>query len=83
MAIAVKTLLDDLPLNESAEERKARLVGFPTKFVPYATHFVEDLEICYAFFDALHAAVKSLDKEVSATEKAAWDSASNYLQPRR
>ncbi len=83
MGIAVKTFLDDIPASESAEARTERSTEFPGRYVPFATHIFEDLEISFAFFDALHAGVKSLDKGVSAADKAAWERASKYLELRR
>lgn len=84
LSIAVKTLLDELPVDEAAEERAARIEAFPAKFVPFATHFVEDLSICYALFDAILAGVRSLDdKLVSAADKKVWEQTSKYLQARR
>ncbi len=83
MGIAVKTYLDDVPAVESAEDRAERKEQFPTKYVPFATHIFDDLEISFAFFEALHTGVKSMGKEVSAGDKAAWGKASNYLEARR
>lgn len=83
MGIAVKTFLDDLSADEKPEERAERKKDFPTKFLPFATHFTEDLDIAYAFFDALAEGVKSLDNEISASDKAAWEKASKYLESRR
>ena len=83
LGIAVKTLLDDMPLNEGSEERTARIKAFPVKFVPYATHFVEDLAISYAFFDALYAGIKTLSNEIPSADRAAWKAAYDYLQQRR
>jgi len=82
MGIAVKTLLDEVPASEPAKERAQRKKDFPARYVPYATHFEEDLDIAVKFFGALHAAVKSLDKEVSAADKAVWDRASKWLEAR-
>lgn len=84
MGIAIKTFLDDAPPNDTPENRAARTAAFPPKFMPYATHFAEDLEIAYSFFDALHAGVKTLgDKDMSGVDRAAWDKAAGYLAVRR
>ncbi len=83
MGIAVKTLLDDVPANETAEARATRKREFPLSYVPFATHFVQDLDISYAFFQALSAGIQSLDKEMTASEKAVWETASQYLELRK
>jgi len=84
MGIAVKTLLDDVPLNESPDDRATRIRDFPTLYVPYATKFTEDLAIAYAFFDALYVGVKSLgDQDMPAADRAGWDKTSKYLELRR
>jgi hypothetical protein len=52
--------------------------------MPHAEHFDEDLEIFYAFFEALASGVKTLpDKEFSAADKSNWEKASKYIQLRR
>jgi hypothetical protein len=83
MAIAVKTFLDDASPIDSPDDKKARIAAFPPKFLPYATHFAQDLEICYCFFDALVHGVRALDKEMSIADKAVWETASRYLEARR
>ncbi|KAK6951855.1 hypothetical protein Daesc_006380 [Daldinia eschscholtzii] len=83
LGIAVKTLLDDIHPNETAEQKAVKKQEFPGTFVPYATHFFEDLEIAFNFFDALHAGVKTLKNEVTAADRGAWDKAALYLQQRR
>ncbi|OTB07770.1 hypothetical protein M426DRAFT_71545 [Hypoxylon sp. CI-4A] len=83
LSIAVKTLLDDMHPNETPEQRKIKKQDFPAAFVPFATHFYEDLEIACEFFNALHAGVKTLKNEISAADRSAWDKASAYLKLRR
>ncbi|RYP24469.1 hypothetical protein DL765_000489 [Monosporascus sp. GIB2] len=83
LGIAVKTLLDDIDPNESAELKATKKAGFPGKFVPFATHFFEDLDIACDFFGALHSGVKTLEKEISAADRGAWDKAAIYLKLRR
>lgn len=83
LGIAVKTLLDDIHPNETPEQKAVKKQEFPGTFVPYATHFFEDLEIAFNFFDAIHAGVKTLKSEVSAADRSAWDKAAVYLQLRR
>jgi Temperature dependent protein affecting M2 dsRNA replication len=83
LGIAVKTFMDDISPSETREERIAKMEEFPTKFVPYATHFVEDLRICFAFFESVHAGVQMLDKEMSSVDRTAWDKAYEYLQARK
>ena len=83
LGIAVKTLMDDITPTETRDERVAKMEEFPAKFVPYATHFVEDVRICFAFFEAVYQGVQTLDKEVSSVDRAAWDKAYEYLQTRK
>lgn len=84
LGIAVKTFLDDVPADMPAEERAARKKSFPENFVPYATHFAEDLDVAYAFFGALAEGVKALsDAEMVAADRAAWETAAKYLDVRR
>jgi len=87
MGIAVKTLLDDTPAQESLQARAERKAKFPDTFVPFSTHFAEDLDIAYALFEALCEGVQSLDaaKEPSAkvVAKSTWETARKYLELRR
>ncbi len=84
MGIAVKTLLDDVPADEPAEQRAARMKEFPAKYVPFASHFAEDIEISFDFFNALYQGVKATtNTEISAVDKAVWDRAAKYLELRR
>ena len=83
MGIAVKTLMDDVVVDESPQVRTQRKKEFPGKFVPYATNFDEDLEICFGFFDALIVGVQSLDKEMTPSDKSSWEKAAGYLSLRR
>ena len=83
MGIAVKTLLDDVPVSEPAEERAKRTRDFPSRYVPYSTHFKEDLDIFFNFFDAIYAGIKTLDSEIPAADKQAWDKAVKYLELRK
>jgi len=83
MGIAVKTLLDDMPSGLSAEDRLAYLDEFQPKFFPFTTHFVDDLSICWKLFDALVTGINTLDTEMSAEDKAAWNNAAKYLAGRR
>ncbi|KAJ3564468.1 hypothetical protein NPX13_g7834 [Xylaria arbuscula] len=83
LGIAVKTFLDDMHPNETAEVKAMKRAEFPNKFVPYATHFYEDLDIACDFFNALHAGVKTLKKELPDGDLSVWDKASAYLQLRR
>ncbi|KAJ2989785.1 hypothetical protein NUW58_g3292 [Xylaria curta] len=83
LGIAVKTFLDDISPDESAEQKATKKADFPGKFVPYATNFYEDLDIACEFFDALHAGVKTLNNEISSGDKNVWDKAAAYLQLRR
>lgn len=82
LGIAVKTLLDDISPKDTAEQKQAKKTDFPGKFVPFATHFFEDLQVSFEFFDALHAGVKTVP-EISAADKASWDKAAEYLKIRR
>ncbi|KAI0198994.1 nuclease-like protein [Astrocystis sublimbata] len=83
LGIATKTLLDDIGPDDTPAQKLAKKKDFPSKFVPFATHFHEDLEIACDFFDALHAGVKTLTSEMSAADKTVWETASAYLQLRR
>ncbi|KAL0943782.1 uncharacterized protein CTRU02_201669 [Colletotrichum truncatum] len=83
LGIAVKTLMDELPAGESKEKRQTRIDDFPGKFFPYATNFKDDVQLAFAFFDAIHKGVQTLNKEVSTADKAVWSTASKYLDQRR
>ena len=76
-------MLDDIHPNDSSEQKQAKKADFPGKFVPYATHFFEDLDIACEFFGAIHAGVKTLEKDVSSGDRVAWDKAAAYLKLRR
>ena len=78
----MKTYLDDLVPNDPNKERK--LQQFPGVYVPYAVSFTEDFDVPCHFFDALHAAVKTLSaKDISAVDRSTWDKAAEYLESRR
>lgn len=83
MGIAVKTLLDDMPPGLTAEDRLTYLDDFQPKFFPFATHFVDDLSLCWKLCDALVIGISTLDKELPAETKLAWNNASAYLARRR
>lgn len=83
LAIAVKTLLDEINPNVSEEINITKRAEFPGKFVPFATHFFEDLDIACDFFDALHAGVKTLTDEIPSGDRSVWDKAAAYLKLRR
>ncbi|KAI8950803.1 nuclease-like protein [Xylaria longipes] len=83
LGIAVKTLLDDIGPDETAEQKAAKKADFPSKFVPFATNFYEDLDIACDFFNALHAGVKTLTNEMPSGDRTVWDKAAVYLQLRR
>ncbi|KAI0969685.1 temperature dependent protein affecting M2 dsRNA replication [Xylaria arbuscula] len=83
LGIAVKTFLDDINPNEPPEQKAAKRADFPTKFVPFATNFYEDLDIACDFFNALHSGVKTLNNELPNGDRSAWDKASAYLKLRR
>ncbi|KAK4168046.1 protein MKT1 [Cladorrhinum sp. PSN259] len=79
LGIAVKTFYDDVVANDS--ELASKKEKFPSTFVPYATHFAEDLDIACKFFHALHVGVQA-SSDVSAADKAVWAKASKYLEVR-
>ena len=83
MGIAVKTLLDEVPASEPAKERAERKKDFPSRYVPYATHFEEDLDIAFNFFQALNKGVQAMGKEIPTADAAIWDRASKWLEARR
>lgn len=84
LGIAVKTWLDDVKLDTSKDEKAQRLAEFQGIYVPYATHFQEDLDIAFHFFDAIHAGVKTLSpKEMPPADATVWDKAAEYLGLRR
>jgi hypothetical protein len=83
MGIAVKTFLDDLPVEATQTDKETHLHGFQGKFFPFATHLAEDLELCWKLFDALVIGVNALDTEMSAADKATWNNAARYLKARR
>jgi len=56
---------------------------FPGLYVPFATHFFEDLDITCKLFEALHAGVQALpDREFPAADRPVWANAAKYLQLR-
>jgi hypothetical protein len=85
LAIAVKTWLNDLTgVALTKAEKVEKMDMFPAAYVPYATHLWEDMEICYSFFDAIHAGVKTLDtKELSTSDCTDWNKAAEFLRKRR
>lgn len=84
LGIAVKTYFDDISPSDTAEQKALKKAEFPGKYLPYALHFSEDLDICCALFDAVYAGVKTLGpKEVPAVDRAGWDRAAKYLESRR
>jgi hypothetical protein len=83
LGIAVKTLMDEINLNDTPQLRAQKRAEFPGKFVPFATHLEEDMSIAFGLFDALAVGIKSLDKEISAADKAMWEKAGRYLELRR
>lgn len=84
LGIAVKTYLDEISPSDTPEQKNLRKQQFPSTYLPYALRFSEDLDICCAFFDAIHAGVKALGtKEIPASDMAAWDKAAKYLELRR
>lgn len=83
LGIAVKTFLDDIHPSDTPEVKAAKKTEFPSKFVPFATDFFEDLDIACEFFNALHAGVKTINKEISGEDRKVWDKAAVYLEQRR
>jgi hypothetical protein len=84
LGIAVKTYLDDfVRLNISAEERNADKKTYVTKFLPHSVNFVEDLDVAFKFFDAVHAGVKTIGDDIGDADKKAWDDAKAWLAARR
>jgi hypothetical protein len=84
MGIAVKTFLDDVPVNADVAQRNQHLTEFQPRYFPYATHLAEDLDQCWKLFDALTVGVRNLDDEsMSSDDRTAWHAASTYLASRR
>lgn len=86
LGIAVKTFLDDcVKPDMSAEEKQQARSDYAEKkaLLPLSVNFVEDLDVAFKFFDALHEGVKSLGKEISENDMKAWDAAKEYLDKRR
>ncbi|KAI9640216.1 hypothetical protein NHQ30_011454 [Ciborinia camelliae] len=83
--IAVKTYLDDYIKSDlSKEEKQTMKNSYSSTYLPHAINFVEDLDVAFSFFDALHKGVKTLsDKEMNDAEKKTWDDAKAYLELRR
>lgn len=83
--IAVKTYLDDrIKPDISKEERQLMKNSYSSTYLPHAINFVEDLDVAFGFFDALHKGVKTLsDTEMKDAEKKTWDDAKAYLDSRR
>lgn len=58
--------------------------SYSSTYLPHAINFVEDLDVAFGFFDALHKGVKTLsDTEMKDAEKKTWDDAKAYLDSRR
>ncbi|KAH8887401.1 nuclease-like protein [Thozetella sp. PMI_491] len=84
LGIAVKTFLDDVSPSDSAELKAQKKEQFPGTYLPYATNFSEDLEIFYAFFDALSVGIKAVAKDdLSAADRAVWESAAKFIEVRK
>ncbi|KAK9777908.1 putative XPG N-terminal domain-containing protein [Seiridium cardinale] len=84
LGIAVKTYLDDIHPSDTTEIKQKKLDEFPSKYVPYATDFSKDLQVSFAFFDALHVGIKALgDDQAPAIDRKVWSRAAEYLQARR
>lgn len=83
LGIAVKTWLDDVQLSEPAEVRQKKMDEWTPKYVPFATNFGKDLQISFAFFDALHVGIKTLGDSQASIDQNVWARAAEYLQPRR
>lgn len=83
LGIAVKTYLDDVHPSEPADLRQKKLDEFPSKYVPFATNFFKDLQVSFAFFDALHAGIKTLGDSQASIDQNSWTRAAEYLQARR
>ncbi|KAJ8069399.1 hypothetical protein OCU04_003054 [Sclerotinia nivalis] len=83
--IAVKTYLDDrIKPDISKEEKQLMKNAYSATYLPHAINFVEDLDVAFGFFDALHKGVKTLsDTEMKDAEKKTWDDAKAYLDLRR
>lgn len=82
LAIAAKTWLDDT-VQTPPEQWAGNKAKFAENNMPQALCLWEDLNICYAFFNAIHAGVKTLDvKYMPAAELAEWDKTSRFLQSR-
>ncbi|KAA8568957.1 hypothetical protein MFRU_017g01250 [Monilinia fructicola] len=83
--IAVKTYLDDYIKPDVPKDEKTRMKNaYSSTFLPHAINFVEDLDVAFSFFDALHKGVKTLsDEEMKSEEKKTWDDAKAYLELRR
>jgi hypothetical protein len=82
MGIAVKTFLDDkVGTPNTAEEWHDKVKTFAASYIPQATHFEEDLETAFDFFNAITAAVKVLGQKV--VEPDVWEDAKRYLDGKR
>ncbi|KAB8296693.1 hypothetical protein EYC80_002114 [Monilinia laxa] len=83
--IAVKTYLDDYIKSDVPKDEKLRMKNaYSSTYLPHAINFVEDLDVAFSFFDALHKGVKTLsDEEMKSGEKKTWDDAKAYLELRR
>ena len=84
LGIAVKTYLDDfVKLEQSESEREAGKHKYIQKFLPHSVKFVEDLDVAFNFFDAVHDGVKTLGDEIGESDRKAWDDAKAWLSARR
>ncbi|TVY59659.1 Uncharacterized protein LSUE1_G008380 [Lachnellula suecica] len=84
LGIAVKTYLDDfVKVDLSQEERELQKSTYKRDYLPNCVDFIEDLDVAFKFFDAVHEGVKTLGGEIDQADKQAWDAAKAYLALRR
>ena len=84
LGIAVKTYLDDfVKVDITSEERAAEKSKYIAKFLPHSVNFIEDLDVAFNFFDAVHAGVKTIGDDIGDGDKKAWDDAKKWLDARR
>lgn len=82
--IAVKTYLDDfVDVNASPEDKAAKKIKFPEKYIPFAVNWSEDLDVALNFFGAVHDGVKTLGDEIGETDRKAWGDAKKWMEARK
>ncbi|KAJ5945789.1 hypothetical protein N7454_002628 [Penicillium verhagenii] len=83
LGIAVRTYLDDLPLqtNPTSPEARAEVKSKGKEWFQHSESFTGNLDQAFKLWDAVYKATQSAGKEVKNAKK--WDDANKWLSERR